>query len=425
MQIIPPINQVSAEITARPVTGHQRNRGAGFAEIMAAGMDSEVSILGQVRRAVGNQMRHHGGIDGADKQAAVAKDEETDTAGVIPFISLAAAGLSQPASIPEAQDSSAAGSVADILEGQTETNMDMDDLVAGAGQGGSAAASPEDEILARMPETANQTVLDPAADAGEADGSSCPLENASDTPVAQAPRSEATRLSQEAAAETQVINTDTEANQITAEAQFAGDRGSGLESDDEAQAKIADGGDSAAAAATAGFQIDAAPLRMQGESQMVRQAQATNETLMDTMVEQISLEAVDGKNTVEIQLKPDFLGKVSIQLTMDGNGIHARIRAEDPEVKSLIGGQINQLINSLEQKGIRMAAVDVVYTGAQAGGFDQGGQSREGMSQENRNRPLAAKAIGRSAPGYDAQLDPDAEAETVLDSRISSVEYRA
>ena len=152
-----------------------------------------------------------------------------------------------------------------------------------------------------------------------------------------------------------------------------------------------------------GHSLDIGALRAEGQFQMQQtaaapQITATRETLLDTMVESMSLERTEGAHSLEIQLRPDYMGKVSIQLTLDEHGIQAKIRTEDPAVRSLIGSQVNQLIEALEQKGIRLNAVDVTYQVPGSQDFGRNASSgREQMNQEGRNRGLPAQAEGYTA----------------------------
>jgi flagellar hook-length control protein FliK len=124
---------------------------------------------------------------------------------------------------------------------------------------------------------------------------------------------------------------------------------------------------------------------------------------------------------MSIQLKPEFLGKVALEIAMDATGLHVKISAEDNGVRSMINGQINSLIESLANKGIEVVEVEVAYTGVDNGAFKE---SRGGQAQSNHQRrsyrqiETADGATVYSALPFD-MLD------YYLDADISSVEYRA
>ena len=52
------------------------------------------------------------------------------------------------------------------------------------------------------------------------------------------------------------------------------------------------------------------------------------------------------------QLKPEYLGKLSIKLMMDNDGIKAHIKASDASVKGLIMDQLPALQEALKEKGL-------------------------------------------------------------------------
>lgn len=148
---------------------------------------------------------------------------------------------------------------------------------------------------------------------------------------------------------------------------------------------------------------------------------ATVETLYDTMVESIAMSSANESTYMEIQLKPDFMGKVAIQLALSDEGVEIRIKAEDMAVKSLIAGQISQLTESLMDKGIKVTTVDVVYTPDTENSFEHSNNGEEQQANHTYNG-TAAESVNL---GFGIGFTEDADEVSVLDTGISSVEYRA
>lgn len=146
------------------------------------------------------------------------------------------------------------------------------------------------------------------------------------------------------------------------------------------------------------------------------------ENLFDTMVEKIQLSKAGISDKMEIQLKPDNLGKVSIELINANDGLKVKIQADDISVKSLISGQINQLIQSLNDKGIRISNVDIVYTGIAGQGFDQSKTRQEENKQSNTRSYRINSRLNQSEQPFSIWTDNDM---ADIDSTVSSVEYRA
>jgi flagellar hook-length control protein FliK len=155
-------------------------------------------------------------------------------------------------------------------------------------------------------------------------------------------------------------------------------------------------------------------------------AQATGtpvrtESLFDEIVSRIETSTTDSMRSMTIQLKPEFLGKVALEIAMDATGLHVKISAADQGVRSMVNGQINALIETLQNKGIEVVEVEVAYTGVNNGAFSdsKGGQSHPNSPRGQRIAPAAADdSVFYAALPFDAL-------EYYLEDGVSSVEYRA
>jgi len=150
-------------------------------------------------------------------------------------------------------------------------------------------------------------------------------------------------------------------------------------------------------------------------------APVRTENLFDEMVSRIETMHTESKNAMTIQLKPDFLGKVALEIAMDAAGLHVRINAADGDVRSMINGQIAALIESLENKGISVVEVEVAYTGINNGAFKD---SQEGHAQPENPRRSYHEADTVDGATYYAAM-PYELLDYYLDEGVSSVEYRA
>ena len=166
------------------------------------------------------------------------------------------------------------------------------------------------------------------------------------------------------------------------------------------------------------------PERFQATQQMRQatlEAPVRTENLFDEMISRIETMQSEDQRTMTIQLKPEFLGNVALEIAMDAAGFHVKISATDSDVRTMINGQINALIESLENKGIEVVEVEVAYTGVNNGAFKD---SREGQAQsENKRRSYRIDKVEDGATYY-ASLQFDT-LENYLDPGVSSVEYSA
>ena len=103
-----------------------------------------------------------------------------------------------------------------------------------------------------------------------------------------------------------------------------------------------------------------------------------------------------------MDLKPDFLGKVSIKITMENGEIRMHVKTEDAAVKGLFSDQSASLQSALKEKGIVISSVDVTYQDPLSAGREAFGQQTGGYSQ--RREGYAGRGNDRYSGGelYDA-----------------------
>jgi flagellar hook-length control protein FliK len=65
------------------------------------------------------------------------------------------------------------------------------------------------------------------------------------------------------------------------------------------------------------------------------------------------------QSEVRIDLKPDFLGHVRLQIVTDSHQVNLRILAESSIVKELIDGSLGQLKNDLQAQGLKVDEIEV------------------------------------------------------------------
>ena len=179
----------------------------------------------------------------------------------------------------------------------------------------------------------------------------------------------------------------------------------------------------AAVANTVPFTADIKPERFRADQQMIRAADVPirSENLFEEMVSRIETMQTESRQTMTIQLKPEFLGKVALEIAMDAAGLHVRINAANNDVRGAINGQIDALVESLELKGIEVAEVEVAYTGADNSAFADSNKNQ--AQPDNHRRSYRATAIEDSAAFY--AVMPAETLEYYLDTGVSSVEFRA
>ncbi len=96
------------------------------------------------------------------------------------------------------------------------------------------------------------------------------------------------------------------------------------------------------------------------ETNAAEEPQYAKENIL-RIVDSVSAKSAEGRHEFEIGLKPDFLGKVRIRLTMEHGSIHMQIHTDDPDVKQMLSDHSSALMTELKEKGITLSGMDVSY----------------------------------------------------------------
>jgi len=166
------------------------------------------------------------------------------------------------------------------------------------------------------------------------------------------------------------------------------------------------------------------PEQFTAEQQMKQTALDTPikaENLFDEMVSRLETMQTEQTRTMTIHLRPEFLGKVAMELAMDAAGLHVKINAADAGVRAMINSQVTALIESLENKGIEVVEVEVAYTGVDNGAFKE---KRDDTSQSNNKRRLRREINAADGAAY-YTVQQYESSEYYLEAGVSSVEYSA
>jgi len=166
------------------------------------------------------------------------------------------------------------------------------------------------------------------------------------------------------------------------------------------------------------------PERFKADQQMKQasfDAPVKAENLFEEMISRIDSMKTDTMKSMTIQLKPEFLGKVALEIAIDAAGLHVKIDAANSDVRAMINGQITALIESLEQKGVAVVGVEVTHTGIDNGMLNQSNNGHA-QSGKSKHRYSGANATDRIEFYSTLPFDP---IEYYLDTGVSSVEYRA
>ena len=81
--------------------------------------------------------------------------------------------------------------------------------------------------------------------------------------------------------------------------------------------------------------------------------------VLNQIVDRAVFKLNNEQSEVRIDLKPDFLGHVRLQIVTDSHQVNLRILAESSIVKELIDGNLGQLKNDLQAQGLKVDEIEV------------------------------------------------------------------
>ena len=85
----------------------------------------------------------------------------------------------------------------------------------------------------------------------------------------------------------------------------------------------------------------------------------TTSNIIQQIVQQVDIKYKEGSNQIKLQLLPENLGKLSIDLISDNQEIRAKVYVESLMVKEVIEGNLNEFRESLTEKGINISNIEV------------------------------------------------------------------
>lgn len=145
--------------------------------------------------------------------------------------------------------------------------------------------------------------------------------------------------------------------------------------------------------------------------------------IVQQVIEQIRVTSGSDMNQIEVQLYPQHLGRVQIQVMMKNGVMTAQIHAETEMAKEAIESQLQQLKETFQEKSIHVEAVEV--------SVGTSNFQREQERQDSAKNQQSSRSKGRRIrlDGFGMTTDDLASEETVVSERLeaqgASVEFSA
>ena len=159
---------------------------------------------------------------------------------------------------------------------------------------------------------------------------------------------------------------------------------------------------------------------------------ASEAEIVGQVTEQIRMNISPEKTSMEMMLHPASLGAVNIQVTQQGDMLHARILVQNEQVREAIAGQMEQLLKTFEEQGQKVTEIDVSVAnynlehGFQQSPQEQGSNpGRQGESDGSRRLRRTLDLNALSDEDISELSDEERLQTEVMSMSGTSVEYRA
>lgn len=186
------------------------------------------------------------------------------------------------------------------------------------------------------------------------------------------------------------------------------------------------------AAQTAGVHMPVAQFKAHAAAARQAAPQVNVQNILEQIVQNANLRTGPAGNQMEIQLKPEFLGKLSIVLTSTDEGVVATIKAATAEVRNALSANIAQLQTALRESGINMKDISISnstltsdFARSESGARQNPESENEAFNRVTRLGRMLARATSVDRPAESALMYDSSQNLPVISSDMVSVEFSA
>ncbi len=139
------------------------------------------------------------------------------------------------------------------------------------------------------------------------------------------------------------------------------------------------------------------------------------------VIEQIRVSSGSGMDRLEVQLYPQHLGRVQIQVMMKNGVMTAQIHAETEMAKQAIESQLQRLKDSFQERSIQVEAVEVSVSTSDF----QNEQERQDRAKNQQGTRSGRNRIRTDEFGMPVEEKEEQTSAEVLEAQGASVEFSA
>ena len=139
-------------------------------------------------------------------------------------------------------------------------------------------------------------------------------------------------------------------------------------------------------------------------------------TIVRQVVEQISMQTKQGMTTMELQLYPAHLGRVTVQLVSKDGNITAQIAAETEAAKNALETQLTLLKENLNNQGLKIENIEVTIASHAFEQNMQGEKQQDGQSGSKNRGKRALNIFNETKIG---ENEPQPEIMDIMGNTVS------
>lgn len=145
--------------------------------------------------------------------------------------------------------------------------------------------------------------------------------------------------------------------------------------------------------------------------------------IISQVIEQVKTQFKPDMTSMELQLYPEHLGKVSISVIAKDGAITAQIAAETETAKVAMESQLSTLKDALNNQGVKVEAVEVTVA---SHNFDENLNNGDSSQKENEHKNgRVRKSLLDELNGDDAIILGDISEEAKMETIGNTVSYKA
>ncbi len=155
------------------------------------------------------------------------------------------------------------------------------------------------------------------------------------------------------------------------------------------------------------------------EATVVTEQQVQQTDILRQVVEQVRVNMNQQQTSLELQLYPEHLGRIQINVVSKEGVMTASIVAETEAAKQAIEAGLLNLKEAMEQQDLKVEAIEVMVSTM---GFEQSDEQQQSFDEKGSSNPR--RKINLSELGEEITVEDEAEIEK-MKATGSSVSYRA